>query len=147
MNNLDFSIMTLSDLAIISDYLESDFDNFWNANILKSELENPNSIYVVAKLNNEIVGFGGIINTLDQMEITNIVVKKSLRNQGIGNALLRRLIVLSREHGKNMIFLEVNANNLCAIKLYEKNGFQRVGLRKKYYNNADDAILMNLKIN
>lgn len=147
MNNLDFSIMTFSDLALISDYLESDFDNFWNANILKSELENPNSIYVVAKLNNEIVGFGGIIDTLDQMEITNIVVKKSLRNQGVGNALLQRLIVLSREHGKNMIFLEVNANNLYAIKLYEKNGFQKVGLRKKYYNNTDDAILMNLKIN
>lgn len=147
MNNLDFSIMTLSDLALISDYLESDFDNFWNANILKSELKNPNSIYVVAKLNNEIIGFGGIIDTLDQMEITNIVVKKSLRNQGIGNALLQKLIVLSREHEKIMIFLEVNANNLCAIKLYEKNGFQKVGLRKKYYNNTDDAILMNLKIN
>ena len=144
---LEITKMELSDLDEISSTLTSCFDNFWNYNILKSELENTNSKYIVAKLNNEIVGFAGIINTLDQMEITNIVVRKDMRNQGIGNTLLNELIKLTIDSKMNTIFLEVNSNNFSAIKLYEKNGFKQVGLRKKYYNNKDDAILMNLKIN
>lgn len=144
---LEITKMELSDLDEISSTLTSCFDNFWNYNILKSELENTNSRYIVAKLNNEIVGFAGIINTLDQMEITNIVVRKDMRNQGIGNTLLNELIKLTIDSKMNTIFLEVNSNNFSAIKLYEKNGFKQVGLRKKYYNNTDDAILMNLKIN
>ncbi len=144
---LEITKMELSDLDEISSTLTSCFDNFWNYNILKSELENTNSKYIVAKLNNEIVGFAGIINTLDQMEITNIVVRKDMRNQGIGNTLLNELIKLTIASKMNTIFLEVNSNNLSAIRLYEKNGFKQVGLRKKYYNNTDDAILMNLKIN
>lgn len=144
---LEITKMELSDLDEISSTLTSCFDNFWNYNILKSELENTNSKYIVAKLNNEIVGFAGIINTLDQMEITNIVVRKDMRNHGIGNTLLNELIKLTIDSKMNTIFLEVNSNNFSAIKLYEKNGFKQVGLRKKYYNNTDDAILMNLKIN
>lgn len=144
---LEITKMELSDLDEFSSTLTSCFDNFWNYNILKSELENTNSKYIVAKLNNEIVGFAGIINTLDQMEITNIVVRKDMRNQGIGNTLLNELIKLTIDSKMNTIFLEVNSNNFSAIKLYEKNGFKQVGLRKKYYNNKDDAILMNLKIN
>lgn len=144
---LEITKMELSNLDEISSTLTSCFDNFWNYNILKSELENTNSKYIVAKLNNEIVGFAGIINTLDQMEITNIVVRKDMRNQGIGNTLLNELIKLTIDSKMNTIFLEVNSNNFSAIKLYEKNGFKQVGLRKKYYNNTDDAILMNLKIN
>lgn len=147
MIQYNISKMTLSDLESISSVLLCDFDAFWNYNILKSELENPYSEYIVLKKENEILGFAGILDTLDQMEITNIVVRKDMRNKGIGNILLNKLIELSKENKKNTIFLEVNSNNSVAIKLYEKNGFKKVGLRKRYYNNTYDAILMNLKIN
>lgn len=144
---LEIKKMLISDLDNISETLTTCFDNFWNYNILKSELENNNSQYIVAKIGKNIVGFAGIIDTLDQMEITNIVVRKDVRHKGIGNILLNELIKISIKNNKNNIFLEVNSNNLFAIKLYEKNGFKKVGLRKNYYNNTDDAILMNLKIN
>lgn len=144
---LEIKKMLISDLDNISETLTTCFDDFWNYNILKSELENNNSQYIVAKLGENIVGFAGIIDTLDQMEITNIVVRKDMRHKGIGNTLLNELIKISIKNNKNTIFLEVNSNNLFAIKLYEKNGFKKVGLRKNYYNNTDDAILMNLKIN
>ena len=146
MSEITVSKMTLSDFDNLSHTLVSDFDDFWNKNILKSELQNPFSTYIIAKTENEIVGFAGIIDTLDQMEITNIVVKKTYRNNGIGNILLNKLILLSKESHKNEIILEVNENNIPAIKLYEKNGFKKCGLRKKYYNNTDNAIIMNLKI-
>lgn len=143
--NVQISTMTLDDLNNIKDILTSEFDDFWTYSILKSELENPLSQYIVAKVEEEIVGFSGIIDTVEQMEITNIVVKKNMRKKGIGNLLLKELILLSK--GKNNIFLEVNAKNINAIKLYEKNGFKNCGIRKKYYNGTDDAILMKLELN
>lgn len=146
MSEITVSKMTFSDFDDLSNTLVSDFDDFWNINILKSELQNPFSTYIIAKLETEIVGFAGIIDTVYQMEITNIVVKKIYRNKGIGNILLNKLISISKENNKNEIILEVNENNMPAIKLYEKNGFKKCGLRKKYYNNTDNAIIMNLKI-
>lgn len=146
MNNLEVREMTLSDLQEIENTLEAEFDDFWNASILESELKNTLSKYVVAKIETEIVGFAGVIDTVDQFEITNIVVKKKFRNNGIGNALLIELIKLAKTNNKDKIILEVNNTNEPAIKLYEKNGFKNIGFRKKYYNNTDDANIMALQI-
>lgn len=146
MNNLEIREMTLSDLQEIENKLETEFDDFWNASILEGELKNKLSKYIVAKIETEIVGFAGIIDTLDQFEITNIVVKKKFRNNGIGNALLIELIKLAKTNNRDKIILEVNSENKPAIKLYEKNGFKNIGFRKKYYNNTDDANIMALQI-
>ena len=67
--------MTISDLNSIADRLEKDFDDFWNYNVFKSELQNENSKYIVAIINNEIVGFAGIWIAIDEAHITNIVTK------------------------------------------------------------------------
>ncbi len=81
INNFEVSIMNLSDLNEIKNILEAEFDNFWNYNIFKSELENPNSIYFVAKQDSQIIGFIGILKIYDTAEITNIVVKKVFRGK------------------------------------------------------------------
>lgn len=80
-NNFSISLMNMEDLEKIKYILESDFDNFWNYNIFKSELKNPNSTYFITKINNEIVGFTGILIVLDEADITNIVVKKNFRGK------------------------------------------------------------------
>ena len=146
MKNLVIDKMTISDLAEIANNLTSDFDEFWNSSILESEIKNPFSQYIIAKINREIVGFAGVIDTVDQLEITNIVVRKDFRKKGLGNERLTELIKLAKENGKEKITLEVNNTNLAAIKLYEKNGFKNVGFRKKYYNNTYDANIMTLKL-
>lgn len=133
--------MTLEDFYKIEEILESEFDKFWKPSILKSELENENSKYIVAEKDNKIVGFAGIILLPDDAEITNIVTKKSERKKGIGNLLLAKIIEISKKY-KNNISLEVNEKNEIAIKLYEKYGFEKVGIRKKYYNGTDNAIIM-----
>ena len=136
--------MNLLDLENIKDCLLTDFDNFWSYNILKQELENGKSKYFVAKQENEIVGFAGILLIIDQVNIMNIVVKKDKRNFGIGSLLLEEIIRYSKIHNATSITLEVNEKNIPAIKLYKKYGFKQVGLRRKYYNNEDNAILMDL---
>lgn len=147
MDNLKISIMTLPDLDSISNILTYEFDDFWNYNVFKSELENKNSKYVVAKLNNEIIGFGGIWFSVDDIHITNIVVKKIYRNQKIGSLILTALIDMCKNQAQKAITLEVNLNNIPAQKLYQKFGFKIVGIRKKYYNNTEDAIIMTKTLN
>ena len=147
MDNIKISAMTLPDLDSISDILTCEFDDFWNYNLFKSELENKNSMYIVAKLNNQIVGFAGIWLSVDDIHITNIVVKKNCRNQKIGSLMLNNLIELCENRTQKSITLEVNSNNIPAQKLYQKFGFKNVGIRKKYYNNTKDAIIMTKTLN
>ena len=80
-NKIEISVMNMSDLNEIKDILETEFDDFWNYDVFKSEIENPNSIYFVSKLNNEIIGFVGVLLIIDTAEITNIVIKKSFRGK------------------------------------------------------------------
>ena len=74
--------------------------------------------------------------------LNNIVVKKSCRGRGIGGELLETLIELCADLNMKSLTLEVNSLNTPAINLYEKFGFKNLGIRKKYYNNSQDAIIM-----
>lgn len=143
---IEVSKMTKSDLNEISAVLQTEFDDFWNQNIFEKELENENSEYIVARMNNEIVGFGGIWITPVDIHITNIVTKKTKRNMGIGSAILQELINLTKSKNYNELTLEVNEKNEVAQKLYMKYGFEVLGRRKRYYDNINDAIIMTLKI-
>ena len=145
MEDIEIYPMTIEDLELIKENLEEKFDKFWTYGILKSEIANINSRYIVAKCKNEIVGFAGITLIVDEANIMNIVIKKEKRKQGIGSLLLEKLILISKELEATSITLEVNCNNLPAINLYKKFDFQEVGLRKKYYNNTDDALIMTKK--
>ena len=141
-NKIQISEMFLFDLDNIKDILVSDFDDFWNYNILKEELESPNSKYIIAKTNGgEIIGFAGIKIIVDTADIMNIVVKKSWRNQGVGNLLLSNLISICKISNLSSLSLEVNEDNLPAIHLYEKFGFKQVGVRKNYYQDKDGMIM------
>ena len=134
--------MTLEDLEQMKDTLYSDFDNFWSYNVLKQELENKNTTYIVAKENDEVVGFAGLSTCLDEATLNNIVVKKSHRNRGIGGELLEALIELCSELRMKTFTLEVDTENEPAIHLYERFGVKKLGIRKNYYNNSRDAFIM-----
>lgn len=139
--------MTLPHLLEIKDELISEFDNFWTYSIFEKELENPNSQYFVALINNEIVGFAGIWKVLDEIHITNIVTKISKRHMGIASKLLEKLIETAKLEKASLLTLEVNEKNTNAIKLYEKYNFKKIGLRKNYYGQNKNAIIMTLFLN
>ena len=146
---MDFKInkMTIEDLESIKNILASDFDNFWSFDVLEDELECDNSYVIVAKnTDNTIVGFAGLKTILDEADIINIVVKKDFRHNGIGSILLENLINYSKNMNMKTITLEVNENNLSAIRLYDKFSFDKLGIRKKYYNGESDAIIMSKKL-
>lgn len=138
--------MTLSYLLQIKDILSIEFDNFWTYTIFENELKNPNSKYFVALLDNEIVGFAGIWKAVDDIHITNIVTKITKRHMGIASKLLENLINIAKNEKLNLT-LEVKQSNINAIKLYEKYNFKKVGLRKNYYGQNENAIIMTLIFN
>ena len=134
--------MNLNDFEEIKDILVQEFDDFWTPSILESELKSENSKYIVAKEKGIIVGFAGLWFSPIDAEITNIVTKKSERKRGIGSLLLGKLIEMAKQEKRDNISLEVNENNMAAGILYENAGFEIVGIRKKYYNGKDNAIIM-----
>lgn len=144
-SSVKISIMILDDLDEIKNLLTSEFDEFWDYSTLKEELSSPFSKYFVAKnSDNLIVGFAGIKIVLDEADLMNIVTRKSMRNLGIASSMLEYLISYCKSVKIKSLNLEVNVQNSIAINLYKKYNFKEVGLRKKYYNNTYDAILMAL---
>ena len=81
----------------------------------------------------------------EKIELVNIFVKNEYRNRKIGTFMLKYLIDFARNNNIYNITLEVDENNIYAIKLYEKCGFIKKAIRKNYYNNSD-GILMELII-
>ena len=80
---------------------------------------------------------------LDEGDVTNVAVRRDRQREGIGNFLMESMIRLAEERGITMIHLEVRAGNETAIRLYERQGFVRDGLRKGYYTDpTEDAVLM-----
>ena len=147
MINLDkikINKMMLSDLDEIKDFLIKDFDDFWNYQIFKEEITNNNSNYFILRYDNEIICISGYKKILDEADLMNIITKKDKRNLGFAKILLKEIINICRRENLKTITLEVNEKNLPAISLYKYFNFKEIGLRKKYYNNQDNAILMTL---
>ena len=138
--------MTKAHLEQIKDTLKEQFDEFWNEEVLRKELENPLSTYIVAVSEDKVVGYAGLWKPLDEGHITNIVTRKDKRGNKIATNMLEELINISKNENLKCVTLEVNIHNDIAIKLYQKYNFKEVGRRPKYYNNIDDAIIMTLEL-
>lgn len=141
---LDITIekMTIEHLEQIKDNLQIEFDAFWNANVLKKELENPLSTYIVAINAGNVVGYAGLWEPCEEGHITNIVTKLDKRGNKIATKMLEELLKIAKTKKLKSVTLEVNVNNNIAINLYKKYDFKEVGKRPKYYNNIDDALIM-----
>jgi len=100
--------------------------------------------YVVALDDNEeVVGYCGMWVIIDEAHITNLAVRRDLRNRKIGSLLMKEMMRRAAQKGVKKMTLEVRPSNLAARRLYEKLGFKQFGLRKRYYvDNNEDAIIM-----
>lgn len=136
--------MKIEDLELID---LKNFDDFWTESILKDEILSDSSYYIVARFQNDIIGFAGLKFLLDEAHITNIATRIDKRKNGVGSKLLESLINRAKEEASVLITLEVNTENLPAINLYKKYGFEILGVRKKYYDNKFDAYIMTKYFN
>ena len=116
-------------------------NSFINIDENKEELKNnPFGKYLILKENNEIIGYIYYSDIYERAEINQFEINKIHRNCGKGDILLKKLINKLQKD----ITLEVREDNINAIHVYEKNGFERKTIRKGYYNGID-GILMERK--
>jgi len=118
------------------------FDLKTNQSMLDS-FDSKNLFYFILFLNEQIVGFLECSIVLDEAELFEIAIKKEFQGQKLSVKLMNYFIDFCKKKNVSTIFLEVNIINSKAISLYEKFGFVRYGIRKKYYGD-NDAVLMKL---
>ena len=116
----------------------------WTAEALCAQLKDGQHEFIAAfDAQGRVLGYVGMMFVLDEGYISNVAVSPDCRRQGIADALIDRLCELCKVHALAFVSLEVRAGNVPAIALYEKHGFERVGLRKNYYERPkEDALIM-----
>lgn len=113
-------------------------------NIL-NDINNSNFKCIVAVYDKEIIGYISFSCIFD-IEIESVLVKSSYQRQGIGTLLLNYIFKFAKENKISNVFLEVRKSNIGAISLYRKLGFSNISIRKKYYENSEDALILKKEI-
>ena len=110
-------------------------------------MESDNTIYIVAKENNNVAGYAGMYLSFEEGNITNVAVNPLSRRKGIGEKIVRDILNRAYEKGVRDVFLEVRETNSVAIALYEKIGFKEEGIRKNFYDKPRENALIMWKHN
>jgi [ribosomal protein S18]-alanine N-acetyltransferase len=128
---------------------EASFNNPTTREWYEGELKRPEVcfIYVLRTPDRPVAGFCAFWLVIDQAHINNLAVLPELRGQGLGTQLLEAVIAEAAHLGAILLTLEVRQSNEPALRLYEKAGFYREGVRKNYYTNPiEDALILSRKI-
>ena len=90
-----------------------------------------------------IMGFIILRHTADEGDLFQIAVDAAYRRRGAADTLISKALEWGWGRGIIVVYLEVRKSNAAAIALYEKHGFKKSSLRKRYYiNPVEDAIVM-----
>lgn len=114
----------------------------WSQAMFLEEISGKFAHYFVAEIEGEAVAYMGMWSLSGEGHITNVAVAGNHRRKGIAKSLIEHFIDIARKENLEFMTLEVRASNIAAISLYEYFGFTQVGVRKKYYENTEDALLL-----
>ena len=116
----------------------------WTLGLYLGELALPTTrTYLVARIEGTVVGYGGVMLTLDEGHVTTIAVEPGLHRHKIGTRLLLVLAERAVARGATALTLEVRTSNKAAQELYRRFGFAPAGVRKNYYpETGEDALVM-----
>lgn len=131
------------DVFALSELEKDNFSIPWSEKTFLEAIESKDYNYYVVEENGIIIGGCGVHNILGEGDITNVVIHKSYRGQGIAFKMLSVLLEESIKLGIHSFALEVRESNEAAIHLYHKLGFQKEGIRKNFYElPPENAIIM-----
>ena len=112
--------------------------------MLENELSNEFMCFLVAKDNQKVLGYIGAYVVSCELEILNFVVDESYQRTGIGTSLFNEILI--RYPNAKSVILEVREQNEKGINFYKKNNFNVISIRKHYYKNGDDSLVMMKEI-
>ncbi len=148
-STLTIAPMRRRDLKALMPIEQAAYPTSWSRRVFEGELDQVASgsrYYVVARDRRELVGYAGLWIVTDpdgdQAHVTNIVVAEHRRREGIASSLLVHLARTAIARGCIAWTLEVRASSTGAHDLYRRFGFAPAGVRRRYYDNVEDAIVM-----
>ncbi|HEX3289902.1 MAG TPA: ribosomal protein S18-alanine N-acetyltransferase [Gaiella sp.] len=144
MLELELRRLELGDLDAIERIERASYPTPWSRSMFASELAKPSSLsFGAVDETGTLVGYLVLSRYVDAWHVMNIAVAPERRRQGIASALLHRLLELTKDDALRGYTLEVRTSNVGAIRLYERFGFRRKGVRRGYYtDNREDALIM-----
>ena len=139
--------MTVDDISQVAEIERQIFSIPWSEKAFRNSMESDDTIYIVAKENNNVEGYAGMYLSFEEGNITNVAVNPLSRRKGIGEKIVRDILNRAYEKGVRDVFLEVRETNSVAIALYEKIGFKEEGIRKNFYDKPRENALIMWKHN
>jgi [ribosomal protein S18]-alanine N-acetyltransferase len=142
--SLTFRYMDINDIDDILKIENSSFTIPWSRQAFINELtSNRFAVYIVIEEDEKVVGYCGVWVIVDEAHITNIAILPEYRGKKLGEALLSKVMEVTRQIGAVKMTLEVRVTNYIAQSLYRKLGFKDGAIRKGYYtDNHEDALVM-----
>ena len=151
--SISFNRLTSIEIPSVLFIEEQNSDYPWTQLQFITSIENSNNLSYCLSLNGKTIGYLIAMLTLDTADILNIGIESNFKRQGHGTALLNHLIGDLRKRNISEILLEVRAGNKSAIQFYNKQGFEKISVRKNYYTKSsknqtkrEDGIIMGIKI-
>lgn len=124
---------------------EKYFSEPWSHLSFLNAVSDKDTLFYVAKYNSVVIGYFVAGRICDEINLYTIAVDENYRQQGFGNSLIEELIKCAVALHACAIYLEVRTSNTPAIRLYERYGFQQIGMRKDFYRKpTEDALLFAL---
>lgn len=123
----------------------------WSEDMFLDELGNRLSKVILAELTDgsgvpRLAGFAVLWNVCGELQINDVAVHPELRRRGIGSRLIGEALRWAEGQGATSATLEVRKKNLPAIGLYRRLGFTQDGVRRGYYEDGEDALLMSREL-
>jgi ribosomal-protein-alanine N-acetyltransferase len=135
--------MRRADLDVVSRIDRRCYPTPWLQSAYVTELANPAAFYYVARMSEQVVGFGGAWVVGDEGHITTLAVDPLYQRRKIGERILLVLLEEAILRGASHLNLEVRESNRAAQNLYRKYGFREAAIRKNYYTDSgENAVVM-----
>ena len=135
-------LLEKADLDSVARLYDGDFLDGWNLDMLISAFDTGRFCALGKYLDGKLVGVITFMTSVDDADLETVFVLPSSRKNGVATELLSEAIKILKEKKIEKFFLEVRISNAPAIGFYEKSGFIRVSVRKKYYQGVEDALVM-----
>ena len=121
----------------------------WTLGNFADSLRSGYSSWVLRDAGHVLQAYGIIMLALDEAHLLNLSVARECQRQGLGWRTLDWLADVARGYGARTMLLEVRPSNPAAIRLYDRYGFQRIGVRRGYYpalDGREDAVVMRVTL-
>ena len=123
------------------------FTQPWRVEDFKRLIGKPESINLAALAENRVVGYSCCWVVIETAELGNIAVARQYQGRSVARALLEATVKACRKREVSSLFLEVRSSNQRAIEIYNRYGFEQIGLRHGYYSHpVEDALIMKLEL-